>query len=148
MRSAHEQGAGPVTVGLTTKLRLLVRPTVPVSTALWCDTKSHCLVCSRICLNIWYVPTSSYAGVPATRCVVGAKPRGQCTGSRRILLRQGPGTGDMVKSDECPQASSMSTDLRGLTGRRPLPVFAASGQVAGFITARTELSYRRRREHT
>ena len=34
MRSAHEQGAGPVTVGLKNKLRLLVRPTMPVSTAL------------------------------------------------------------------------------------------------------------------
>jgi len=33
-RSAPEQGAEPVTVNLTTKLRLLVRLTVPVSTAL------------------------------------------------------------------------------------------------------------------
>ncbi len=33
-RYASEQGAGPVTVNLTSKLRLLVRFTVPVSTAL------------------------------------------------------------------------------------------------------------------
>jgi hypothetical protein len=59
--------------------------------------------------NTWHVPASSYASVLATRCVVGAKPRRQCTelgskGDRRtppeILSGSGLGTGDRVNGCE------------------------------------------------
>jgi len=54
-------------------------------------TQSRIVKCTQVITwSTRHVPAGLYAGVLATRCVVGAKPRGQCTESdsnddRRIL---------------------------------------------------------------
>jgi len=84
------------TAGDGSQRKVSGNPPPPLISSLWCDTKSHCLVFSAGYLKTWYVPTNPYTGMLATRCVVGVKPRGQCTEPglngdgrthRRILLR-------------------------------------------------------------
>ena len=50
------------------------------SSLLLSATRCRIVECTQVnTLSTRHVPAGPYAGVLATRCVVGAKPRGQCT---------------------------------------------------------------------
>ena len=54
----------------------------------------------------------------------------------------------MVKVSECLQRRLQAKGLRGLIGLMPLPSVSGCGQVAGLLTACTELLYHRRTGRT
>jgi hypothetical protein len=67
--------------------------------------------------NTKCIPTRPYASVLVMRCVIGAKPRGQCTELRKLRLVQGLGLGNMVRLIKGPHASSNAIDLPELIGQ-------------------------------